>query len=129
MAGDSRVAGRVVVEAFFPWGVKGRDGLEVLVMESRILWNFRFVVLSATGILSGRISFVFHLARLESQIEVAVNQQSVKVLMNVISPFTGSFYSATTLKYNTKQLSKHPQNTSHAKTRAQDTRQHFQHGV
>ena len=52
LAGDSRDVGRVVVEAFFCRGVKGRDGSEVLVIESRILWNFRFVVLSATGIVS-----------------------------------------------------------------------------
>lgn len=51
LAGGSRVVGRVFVEAFFCRGVKGRDGSEVLVMESRILWNLRFVVLSATGII------------------------------------------------------------------------------
>lgn len=54
LAGDSRVAGSVVVEAFFCCVVKGRDGLEVLVIESRILWNFRLVVLRATGMMFGR---------------------------------------------------------------------------
>lgn len=37
LASDSRVAGSVVVEAFFCCVVKGRDGSEVLVIESRIL--------------------------------------------------------------------------------------------
>lgn len=73
LAGDSRVVGRVVVEAFFCCVTTGRDGLEVLAMESRILWNFRFVVLSATGIVSGRINVNARFGRVRLRVEDVYN--------------------------------------------------------
>ena len=70
LAGDSRVAGRVVVEAFFGLGYEGRGVLELLVMESRILWNLRFVVLNATDILSDEVGLTGPLESLKLQAEV-----------------------------------------------------------
>ena len=51
LAGDSNVEGRVVVEAFFVSLGGTSEVLDALEIESRILWNFRLVVLSATAIL------------------------------------------------------------------------------
>lgn len=48
-AGDSKFDGRVVVEAL-DFSCEDKAVLDALEMESRILWNFRFVVLSAVGI-------------------------------------------------------------------------------
>ena len=54
LAGDSRVADNVVVEALSSISLGGtREVLEALEMESRILWNLRLVVLSATVMLIG----------------------------------------------------------------------------
>ena len=53
LAGDSRVAGNVVVEAFCVSVCGTSEVLDALEMESRILWNLRFVVLSATVMLIG----------------------------------------------------------------------------
>lgn len=52
LAGDSNVEGRVVVEAFFVSTCGTSEVLDALEIESRILWNFRLVVLSATVILN-----------------------------------------------------------------------------
>lgn len=55
LAGDSRVAGKVVVEALLmSVSLCGTsEVLDALEMESRILWNLRLVVLSATVMLIG----------------------------------------------------------------------------
>ena len=54
LAGDSRVAGNVVVEALSSMPLCGTsEVLDALEMESRILWNLRLVVLSATVMLIG----------------------------------------------------------------------------
>ena len=49
-AGGSSVAGSVVVEELFLYA-KANDVLDAFEIESRIRWNFRFVVLSAGAIL------------------------------------------------------------------------------
>ena len=54
LAGDSKVAGNVVVEALLSMSLCGTsEVLDALEMESRILWNLRLVVLSATVMLIG----------------------------------------------------------------------------
>ena len=53
LAGDSKVSERFVVDSLARSCLGGREVLEALEMESRILWNFRLVVVSAAGILSG----------------------------------------------------------------------------
>lgn len=47
LAGVSRLVGRVNVEPLCRSSFKASEVLEELEMESRIWWNFRFVVLSA----------------------------------------------------------------------------------
>lgn len=58
LAGDSVLVGNVGVEAFFVSCSGARDVLEAFEMESRSLWNLRFVVLRAVGIFTNSLRVV-----------------------------------------------------------------------
>ena len=53
-AGGSILAGSVVVEALCLLWLVASDVLDAFEIESRILWNFLFVVLKAVGILDSK---------------------------------------------------------------------------
>ena len=55
LAGDSSVAGRVLIEALC-FEMDANDVSDALEIESRIFWNLRFVVTKAVGILSKEVA-------------------------------------------------------------------------
>ena len=53
-AGGSTIVGSVVVDALGFWLSLISETLDAFEIESRILWNFRLVVVSAAGILKNK---------------------------------------------------------------------------